>query len=94
MASTTQKDSMKMDTAVPLAMGSADRAFAEVMRELSQVASGGSMSHMAAVVSAHYPSDEAEADKFMSQLERLRRATESTFLLAHDERNARRTQSR
>jgi hypothetical protein len=94
MATTTQKDAIKIDTAVPLAVGSADRAFAEVMRELSQVAVGGSLNQMSKVVTAYYPSDEAEADKFMGQIERLKRAAESTFLIATDERNARRTQSR
>jgi hypothetical protein len=91
---TTQKDAIKIDTAMPLVSGSADRAFAEVMRELSPVAAGGSLSGMAGVITTHYPTDPAEADKFMGLVERLKRAAESTFLIATDERNARRTQTR
>jgi hypothetical protein len=93
MATTTHKETKieKMDTALPLATGTADRAFAEVMKELAEIASGGTMSRMNTVISTYFPTEPTEAEKFMGFVDRLKRATEGTFSIAVGEQNTRRT---
>lgn len=81
----------KIDTGLELKQGSADRALAEVMRELSQVAIGGSMAPMQRVITTYFPTSSQEVEKFVNALERLRRAAESTFQTVIGEQHARRS---
>lgn len=93
MATTTTKETKieKMDTALSLAEGTADRAFAEVMKELAAIASGGPMSAMSHIISTYFPTEASEAEKFMGLVDRLKRATEGTFSISVGEQHARRS---
>jgi hypothetical protein len=81
----------KIDTGLELKTGTADRALAEVMRELSQIAVGGTMANMQRVITTHFPTSSQEVEKFVNTLERLRRAAESTFQTVIGEQHARRS---
>lgn len=81
----------KIETVAPNAPGSADNCLAEIMRELSSVAVGGSATGIAERIREHFPAAKEEVQKLLSYLMRLRQATESAHQLAVGEEIARRT---
>lgn len=87
MADTTKA---KIDTAVHNKPGSADHCLAEVMRELSGVAVGGSAKDVAVRIRENFPTSPEEITKFLGYSQRLREVTESMHQLAIGEEIARR----